>query len=84
MVLLFAWNPLPATGKPAGIIVFTALALLGTAVLIRQTAREFPVAADGAVASSPPAGTVAPPADVSASSVEVSAPPVDVSDPARR
>ena len=30
MALIFIWNPLPATGKPAGIIVFTLLALLGT------------------------------------------------------
>ncbi len=42
MVAIFIWNPIPATGKPAGIIVFLALALFGTAVLRRQTAREFP------------------------------------------
>lgn len=42
MVAIFIWNPIPATGKPAGIIVFLALAFLGTAVLRRQTAREFP------------------------------------------
>ena len=44
MVLIFIWNPIPATGKPAGIIVFLALALLGTYVLRRQTAEEFPEA----------------------------------------
>jgi hypothetical protein len=48
MVLVFIWNPIPATGKPAGIIVFTVLALVGTEVLIRQTAREFPEARSGA------------------------------------
>jgi Short C-terminal domain len=48
MALIFIWNPLPATGKPAGMIVFTLLALLGTGVLIRQTAQEFPDARPGA------------------------------------
>jgi hypothetical protein len=48
MALVFIWNPIPATGKPAGIIVFTVMALVGTEVLIRQTAREFPDARPGA------------------------------------
>lgn len=42
MLLIFIWQPIPATGKPAGIIVFLALAFLGTYVLRRQTAEEFP------------------------------------------
>ena len=42
MLLIFIWGPIPATHKPAGIIVFLALALLGTEVLRRQTATEFP------------------------------------------
>ena len=42
MVLIFIWDPIPATGTPVGIIVFLALALLGTEVLRRQTALEFP------------------------------------------
>ncbi len=42
MLLIFIWGPIPATHKPAGIIVFLALALLGTEVLRRQTASEFP------------------------------------------
>jgi hypothetical protein len=42
MVLIFIWDPIPATGKPAGMIVFLLLALLGTEVLRRQTATEFP------------------------------------------
>jgi hypothetical protein len=42
MVLIFIWGPIPATHKPAGIIVFLALALFGTEVLRRQTATEFP------------------------------------------
>jgi hypothetical protein len=42
MVLIFIWEPIPATGKPAGIIVFTVLALVGMFVLRRQTAEEFP------------------------------------------
>ncbi len=48
MVLIFIWNPIPATGKPAGIIVFTLLALFGMFVLRRQTAEEFPDAEMGA------------------------------------
>ena len=42
MIVIFIWDPIPATGKPAGIIVFFLLAMLGTEVLRRQTAREFP------------------------------------------
>jgi hypothetical protein len=48
MVLVFIWDPIPATGKPAGIIVFTLLALIGMFVLRRQTAEEFPDAEMGA------------------------------------
>jgi hypothetical protein len=44
MLLIFIWDPIPATGKPAGIIVFLALAIFGTYVLRRQTAAEFPSA----------------------------------------
>ncbi|HET6870644.1 MAG TPA: hypothetical protein VFH80_32335 [Solirubrobacteraceae bacterium] len=89
MVLLFVWNPLPATGKPAGIIVFTALALLGTYVLIRETAREFPATVDGATASVPADGSVAQPVsvqpnDVSVQAADASGPPADVRGPARR
>ena len=51
LALLFIWNPIPATGKPAGIITFTVLALVGTELLIRQTAREFPEARSGATTS---------------------------------
>jgi hypothetical protein len=42
MAIVFLWNPIPATGKPAGIIVFLALAMLGAFLLMRQTAEEFP------------------------------------------
>ena len=45
MAIVFLWNPIPATGKPAGIIVFLGLALLGTFLLSRQTGEEFPAAA---------------------------------------
>lgn len=48
MVLIFIWNPIPATGKIGGIIVFLALALFGTYLLRAQTAREFPDARAGA------------------------------------
>jgi hypothetical protein len=44
MALIFIWQPIPATGTPVGIVVFLALALLGTVLLRRQTAAEFPAA----------------------------------------
>jgi hypothetical protein len=47
MLLIFIWNPIPATGTPVGIIFFLALALAGTEVLRRQTAVEFPDAHAG-------------------------------------
>ena len=47
MLLIFIWQPFPATGTPVGIIVFSALALLGTEVLRRQTEAEFPDARPG-------------------------------------
>jgi hypothetical protein len=47
LALLFIWDPIPATGTPAGIITFTVLALFGTEVLRIQTAREFPEARAG-------------------------------------
>lgn len=49
MVLIFIWDPIPATGKVAGILVFLVLALFGTFVLRRQTAAEFPDARGGEV-----------------------------------
>jgi putative oligomerization/nucleic acid binding protein len=48
MGLIFIWDPIHATGTPAGIIVFTLLALLGTFMLRRQTMEEFPDARSGA------------------------------------
>jgi hypothetical protein len=47
MLLVFIWNPIPATGTAFGIIVFTALAMFGTEMLRRQTAAEFPDARRG-------------------------------------
>jgi hypothetical protein len=40
---LIAWAPIAAFRKPLGILVFLLLMVLGTEVLRRQTAREFPV-----------------------------------------
>jgi hypothetical protein len=56
MALIFIWQPIPATGTLAGVIVFLVLAFLGTEVLRRQVIRE---------SSGSPAGpgtTPAPPA----------------------
>jgi len=47
MALIFIWNPIHATGTPAGIIVFSVLALFGTYVLLRETEREFPDVTSG-------------------------------------
>lgn len=48
LALLFIWDPIPATGTPAGIITFAVVALLGTALLRIETEREFPNARHGA------------------------------------
>jgi hypothetical protein len=42
LLLIFIWNPIPSTGKPAGIIVYSLLAFFGAYLLRRQTAEEFP------------------------------------------
>jgi hypothetical protein len=42
LLLIFIWQPIPATGKPIGMLVFAALAVLGTEILRRQMASEFP------------------------------------------
>jgi hypothetical protein len=42
MALIFIWDPIPATGKAAGILTFLALAFFGTYLLRRQTDEEFP------------------------------------------
>ena len=47
LILIFIWGPIPATHRPAGIIVFSVLAFAGTEVLRRQTAQEFPRGAPG-------------------------------------
>jgi hypothetical protein len=51
LLLLFIWDPIPATGTPAGIITFSVLALFGTFVLRRQTLEEFPNARPGAASA---------------------------------
>jgi hypothetical protein len=42
LLLIFIWQPIPATGKPIGMLVFAVLAVLGTEILRRQMAHEFP------------------------------------------
>jgi hypothetical protein len=73
LLLIFIWQPIPATGTPVGMIVFTVLALIGTEVLRREARVEFgtapattpgtaePVAAGAPVAVSPAGGPVPPP-----------------------
>jgi hypothetical protein len=59
MVLIFIWGPIPSTRTLAGILVYLALALFGTEVLRRQTAREFPVASASGAATA--GGPLTPP-----------------------
>jgi len=59
MILVFIWDPIHATGTPAGMIVFTALALLGTFVLMRQAEAEFPDAPPGAASQALRSGIAA-------------------------
>jgi hypothetical protein len=47
LVLVFIWQPIHAMGTVVGIVVFSVLALLGTELLRRQTARDFPDAQPG-------------------------------------
>jgi hypothetical protein len=42
LALLFIWGPVEATRKPLQMVIFTVLALLGTYLLGRQIATEFP------------------------------------------
>jgi hypothetical protein len=44
LLVVFLWGPIAATQKPLGIVVITALSLLGVAMLRRQAAAEFPSA----------------------------------------
>jgi hypothetical protein len=44
LILLFIWQPIPATGRPFAMIVMALLALLGVELLRRQTILEFPAA----------------------------------------
>jgi hypothetical protein len=50
LILIFIWGPIPATQRPAGIIVFSVLGIAGAWVLREQTAREF---ADSPASPSP-------------------------------
>ena len=56
---LIAWAPIAAFRKPLGILVFALLMVLGTEVLRRQTAREFPDARTDTPASTPQSGSAA-------------------------
>ena len=47
VVLVFIIDPIPATGKPDGMLVFLALAMVGTYLLREQTEQEFPEAQAG-------------------------------------
>jgi hypothetical protein len=48
-LILIAWAPIAAFGKPLGILVFAVLFAFGLELLLRQTVREFPDAEKGDV-----------------------------------
>ena len=54
-----SWAPIAAFRKPLGILVFALLMVLGTEVLRRQTAREFPVTPTATPPSAPRSGSAA-------------------------
>jgi hypothetical protein len=59
LLLLFAWGPIVATKTLTGIVIIIVLAIFGTQMLRRETAREFPDAHIAAeTAGGPP---IAPP-----------------------
>jgi hypothetical protein len=51
LLIIFIWQPIPATGKPVGMLVFAVLAAVGTEILRRQMDREFPDPGSAAVPS---------------------------------
>jgi len=66
LLLLFAWGPIAATKTLTGILIIVVLAVLGTEVLRRETAKEFPDAhtkafltGPGGPGSAGPAGSAA-------------------------
>lgn len=56
LLLIVAWGPLPATRMVVPVLLMTALAVAGMAVLRRQVEEEFPDAVPGAAGSSLRAG----------------------------
>jgi hypothetical protein len=68
LLLLFAWGPIVATKTLTGILIILVLAVFGTEVLRRQTAKEFPdahtkafLAGPGGPGSAGPGSAAQPP-----------------------
>jgi hypothetical protein len=70
LLLLFAWGPIVATKSLTGIAIIIVLAVFGTEMLRRQTAREFPDAHLTATTGSGAPGATIPPADSSSPTSE--------------
>jgi hypothetical protein len=51
LLIVFIWQPIPATGKPVGMLVFVVLSAIGTEILRRQMDHEFPDPGSAAVSS---------------------------------
>jgi hypothetical protein len=62
LLLLFAWGPIVATKTLTGIAIIIVLAMFGTEMLRRQTAREFPDAHVTATMAGGPPSASEPPA----------------------
>ena len=63
LLLLFAWRPIVATKTLTGIAIIIVLAMFGTEMLRRQTAREFPDAHVPATMADGPPSAPEPPAN---------------------
>jgi hypothetical protein len=62
LLLLFAWSPIVATKTLSGILIIVVLAVFGTEMLRRETAREFPDAHVPPARHGPPGHGSPPPA----------------------
>jgi hypothetical protein len=74
LLLLFAWGPIVATKTLTGIAIIVVLAVFGTVVLRRETAREFPDAHLTHGALAPPGHNSSPVAPAPPAAPEQSAP----------
>jgi hypothetical protein len=75
LLLLFAWGPIVATKTLIGILIIIVLAVFGTVMLRRETAREFPDAHTRAVLAGATTSGAAPAAPTQTPTGPAAAPP---------